>query len=203
MPGLKNLINLGGCPHNPANTAAVLVHYLTFHEMPALDQYNRPLFAYGNIIHDQCERRAHYDAGRFVEEWGDEGHRKGHCLYKMGCKGPEATYNCPTVRWNDGTSWPVKSGHGCIACASHRFWDTKSPFYERLPSVPGFGADVDAGTLGLVLTGGMAAALGLHGIASAARAQMRPIGEEPRGGPTEIAKGSTVVEREGPPEKPS
>ena len=203
VPGLKNLINLGGCPHNPANTAAVLVHYLTFHEMPALDQYNRPLFAYGNIIHDQCERRAHYDAGRFVEEWGDEGHRKGYCLYKMGCKGPEATYNCPTVRWNDATSWPVKSGHGCIACASNRFWDTKSPFYERLPSVPGFGVDVDAGTLGLVLTGGLAAGLGLHGIASAARAQMRPHGEAPRGGPTEIAQGGTVVEREGPPEKPS
>jgi len=202
VPGLKNLINLGGCPHNPANTAAVLVHYLTFHEMPALDQYNRPLFAYGNIIHDQCERRAHYDAGRFVEEWGDEGHRKGYCLYKMGCKGPEATFNCPTVRWNDGTSWPVKSGHGCIACASHRFWDTKSPFYERLPSVPGFGVDVDAGTRGLYLTGGMAAALGLHGIASATRAQFRPRGEEPSG-PTEIARDGAVVEREGPPEKPS
>jgi len=200
VPGLK-VINLGGCPHNPANTTAVLVHYLTFHELPALDQYNRPLFAYGNIIHDQCERRAHYDAGRFVEEWGDEGHRKGHCLYKMGCKGPEATYNCPTVRWNDGTSWPVKSGHGCIACASHRFWDTKSPFYKRLPSVPGFGVDVDAGTLGLVLVGGVAAALGLHGIASVAREQMRPNGEEPRGGPTEIAKNGGLVEREGPPEK--
>ena len=33
VPGLKNLINLGGCPHNPANTAAVLVHYLTFHDL--------------------------------------------------------------------------------------------------------------------------------------------------------------------------
>jgi hydrogenase small subunit len=70
VPGLKNLINLGGCPHNPANTAAVLVHYLTFHELPALEDYRRPLFAHGDIIHDQCERRAHYDAGRFVEEWG-------------------------------------------------------------------------------------------------------------------------------------
>ena len=200
VPGLK-VINLGGCPHNPANTAAGLTHYLTFHEMPALDQYNRPLFAYGNVIHDQCERRAHYDAGRFVEEWGDEGHRKGYCLYKMGCKGPEATYNCPTVRWNGGTSWPVKSGHGCIACASYRFWDTKSPFYKRLPSVPGFPADVDAGTIGLVLTGGMAAGVTLHGIASMARAQIRPRGEEPAGGPTEIAKPSGLIEREGPPEK--
>ena len=64
---------MSGCPHNPANTAALLVHYLTFHDLPALDQYNRPLFAYGRIIHDQCERRAHFDAGRFVTEWGDEG----------------------------------------------------------------------------------------------------------------------------------
>lgn len=137
----------------------MLVHYLTFHEMPELDQYNRPLFAYGNLIHDQCERRAHYDAGRFVEEWGDEAHRKGWCLYKVGCKGPEATYNCPTVRWNGGTSWPVKAGHGCIACASHRFWDTRSPFYDRLPSVPGFGVDVKAEEIGWIGTGLVAGAM--------------------------------------------
>lgn len=159
VPSIKNLVNLGGCPHNPANTAAVLVHYLTFHELPALDQYNRPLFAYGNIIHDQCERRAHYDAGRYVEEWGDEGHRKGWCLYKVGCKGPEATYNCPAVRWNEGTSWPVKAGHGCIACASPRFWDTKSPFYDRLPKVPGFGVDVTAAEIGWAATAAVGAAM--------------------------------------------
>ena len=173
VPSIK-VVNLGGCPHNPANTAAVLTHYLTFHEMPALDQYNRPLFAYGNIIHDQCERRAHYDAGRFVEEWGDEGHRKGYCLYKMGCKGPEATYNCPTVRWNDGTSWPVKSGHGCIACASHRFWDTKSPFYKRLPSVPGFGVDVTAAEIGWVGTGVVAAAMVAQVAGNFVRDRIRP-----------------------------
>ena len=147
VPGLKH-INMNGCPHNPVNTAAVLVHYLTFHDLPAMDQYNRPLFAYGRIIHDQCERRAHYDAGQFVTEWGDEGHRKGWCLYKMGCKGPAATFNCPIAQWNDHTSWPVRAGHGCIACASPRFWDHMSPFYDRLPSVPGFGVEHTAGEIG-------------------------------------------------------
>lgn len=171
------VINLGGCPQNPVNTAAVLVHYLTFGELPATDQYHRPLFAYGRIIHDQCERRAHYDAGRYVQEWGDEGHRKGWCLYKMGCKGPEATYNCPSVRWNDGTSWPVKAGHGCLACASHRFWDTRSPFYDRLPSVPGFGVDVTAGEIGLLVTGAVAGATVVHGIASAIRDRARAADE--------------------------
>jgi hydrogenase small subunit len=161
VPGAK-VINLGGCPQNPANTAAVLVHYLTFGEMPQLDRYNRPLFAYGDLIHDQCERRAYYDAGLFVEAWGDEGHRKGYCLYKMGCKGPSATYNCPEVRWNDGTSWPVQAGHNCIGCASPEFWSSMSPFYARLPNVPGFGADTTAETIGLAVIGGTAALMAAH-----------------------------------------
>ena len=161
------VVNLGGCPHNAANTVAVLVHYLTFGEMPALDRYNRPLFAYGDLIHDQCERRAHYDAGLFVEEWGDEGSRKGYCLYKMGCKGPAATYNCPTVRWNEGTSWPVEAGHGCIACAAPKFWSEMSPFYSRLPNVPGFGVDTTAEKIGLA-TVGVVAGLGVvHGVGKA------------------------------------
>jgi hydrogenase small subunit len=176
VPGI-NVVNLGGCPHNVANTAAVLVHYLTFKKLPPLDQYNRPLFAYGNIIHDQCERRAHYDAGRFVEEWGDIGSRKGWCLYKMGCKGPDATYNCPTVRWNQGTSWPVKSGHGCIACASNRFWDTMSPFYKPLPSVPGFGVDTTAEKIGWGVVGATAALTAAHGLVSIARNRRKKAGD--------------------------
>jgi len=167
------VINLGGCPQNPANTAAVLVHYLTFGALPAVDQYNRPLFAYGRVIHDQCERRAHFDAGRYVQEWGDEGHRRGWCLYKMGCKGPQATFNCPSVRFNDGTSWPVKAGHGCVGCGAYNFWETKSPFYERLPNVPGFGFDVSAGKIGIGITAAVAGATAVHGIASAIRDRMR------------------------------
>jgi len=174
VPNVPNLINLGGCPHNPVNTAAVLVHYLTFQELPELDQYRRPLFAYGNLIHDQCERRAHYDAGRYVEEWGDEGARKGWCLYKMGCKGPEANYNCPSVQWNGATSWPVKAGHGCIACASPRFWDTKSPFYDRLPKVPGFGVDVKAEEIGWIGTAAVGGAMIAQVVGNIVRDNIKP-----------------------------
>ena len=197
VPGIK-VVNLGGCPANPANTAAVLVHYLTFGELPALDQYNRPLFAYGRIIHDQCERRAHYDAGRYVEEWGDEGHRRGWCLYKMGCKGPQATFNCPAIRWNDQTSWPVKAGHGCVACASYRFWDTQSPFYKRLPQVPGFSVDTTAGEIGLALTAGVAGATLAHGIASALRDRFR---KHPAAGPPPAQVGTKAGEGPTPPPK--
>jgi len=185
VPGIK-VVNMAGCPHNPANTAALLVHYLTFHEMPALDPYGRPLFAYGRVIHDQCERRAHYDAGRFVTEWGDEGHRKGWCLYKMGCKGPEATFNCPIVQWNDHTSWPVRAGHGCIACASPRFWDHMSPFYQSLPAVPGFGVEMSAGKLGIGLVAATLAGVTAHGLIGA----IRPAPTPPSAGPAVEARPS-------------
>ncbi|MBM4422457.1 MAG: hydrogenase small subunit [Chloroflexi bacterium] len=119
----KPVLNLPGCPYNVVNLTATVVHFLTFGELPAMDQLNRPLFAYGARIHDNCERRGHFDAGEFALQWGDEGHRKGWCLYRLGCKGPVAFHNCPSVRWNDGANWPVGSGHGCIGCSEPDFWE--------------------------------------------------------------------------------
>jgi hydrogenase small subunit len=178
VEGLVNgvpIINLPGCPMNVQNLTAVVVHYLTFGAWPATDQKKRPLFAYGSRIHDDCERRAHFDAGQFVEDWGDYGHRKGWCLYKMGCKGPETFHKCPIVRWNDGTSWPIGAGHGCVGCSEPGFWDTMSPFYERLPSVPGFGVETTADNVGLGIVAGVTGAFALHGIASAIRAKAQPV----------------------------
>jgi len=172
VPGIQ-VVNMGGCPVNAVNGAALITHYLAFKHMPELDRYGRPLFAHASLIHDQCEKRAHFDAGRFVERWGDEGHVKGWCLYHMGCKGPVATYNCPTVRWNGATSWPVQAGHGCISCAAYRFWDNASPFYARLPSVPGFGVQTTAGTVGLAVLGGVAAATAAHAVGSVVRGAVR------------------------------
>jgi hydrogenase small subunit len=68
----------------------------------------------------------------------------------------------------------VKSGHGCIACASPRFWDTKSPFYERLPHPTGFGVDVTASEIGWTFVGAVAAATAVHGIAHAVRGKLHP-----------------------------
>lgn len=168
VPGL-NLINIPGCPPNAVNMTAAVVHYLTFGELPATDHYKRPLFAFGQTIHDSCERRAHYDAGRFVQEYGDEGHRKGWCLYKMGCKGPSTYHNCPAVRWNEGTSWPVMVGHGCIGCSEPDFWDAMSPFYRRLPDVPGFGVQATADGLGLTVAAVVGGGFAAHGAASGVR----------------------------------
>jgi hydrogenase small subunit len=162
------VVNLSACPFNAANITGLLVHYLTFGKLPALDSLGRPKFAYGKRIHDACERRAHFDAGQYATRFGDEGHRLGFCLYQLGCKGPATHQNCPTVRWNEGMNWPIGAGHPCVGCAEPAFWDTMTPFYERLPKVDGFGVDVSADTLGVGIVAGTAAAFTAHGIVKAA-----------------------------------
>ncbi len=119
----KPVLNLPGCPYNVVNLTATVVHFLTFGALPAMDELHRPLFAYGALIHDNCERRGHFDRGEFVRAWGDAGHQAGWCLYQMGCKGPVTSHNCPSVRWNEGVSWPVGGGHGCIGCSEPSFWE--------------------------------------------------------------------------------
>jgi hydrogenase small subunit len=160
------LINLPGCPVNGDNLAATLVHYLTFKEMPATDMRGRPLFAYSGLIHNQCERRAHFEFGEFVLAWGDEAAQKGWCLYKMGCKGPESFANCPTVRYAAGTSWNVQAGHGCIGCTMPGFWDAMGPAYARLPAPIPFVPDVTSDQIGQVLVAGVAGLAVVHGGAS-------------------------------------
>jgi hydrogenase small subunit len=131
VPGLANLACLPGCPVNVVNLSATIVHYLVNGALPARNGDGRPGFAYGDEVHERCERKNHYEHERFVHAWGDAGHRQGWCLREMGCKGPETKHNCPTVRWNDGTSWPIAAGHPCIGCASPNFWDRMSPFYSE------------------------------------------------------------------------
>jgi hydrogenase small subunit len=123
----SDIVTIPGCPSNPYNFLACVVHFLTFGKLPPTDNQGRPLFAYSRLVHENCERRAHFDAGRFALEFGDEGHRKGFCLYKLGCKGPETFANCPAVLFGDVgmQSWPVGTGHPCIGCTTKGIGFTK------------------------------------------------------------------------------
>lgn len=151
----KPLINVPGCPPIPVVITGVVAHYLTFGTIPELDHLQRPKSFYGDTIHDRCYRRTFYDQGKFAETFDDEGARLGWCLYKLGCKGP-TTYNaCATTKWNEGTSFPIESGHGCIGCSEPKFWDAGG-FYEALSEPTGalgtaakvaVGAGVAAGAL--------------------------------------------------------
>ncbi len=123
----KPVVTIPGCPASPYNLLSTVVHFLTFGKLPELDEKGRPKFAYSRLIHENCERRAHFDAGRFAQEFGDEGHRKGFCLYKLGCKGPETYANCPSILFGDvgSGSWPVGTGHPCIGCSEQGIGFTK------------------------------------------------------------------------------
>lgn len=130
----KPVINVPGCPPIPTVITGVLAHYLTFGSIPELDSLGRPKVFYGDSIHDRCYRRSFYDRGLFAETFDDEGAKKGWCLYRLGCKGPVTHNACATLKWNQQTSWPVESGHGCLGCSEPDFWDAGS-FYKAL-SVP-------------------------------------------------------------------
>jgi hydrogenase small subunit len=136
ITGIPRLINMPGCPMNVTNLTALITYYLANQAWPPMDTTGRPVFAYGADIHDNCPRKSHYKAGRFVQAWGDAGHVQGWCLFQMGCRGPRTHHNCSSVQWNEGTNWPVGAGHPCIGCSEGGFWDSLSPFYVPLPGHP-------------------------------------------------------------------
>ena len=161
----KPVIKVPGCPPIGEVMAGVIVHYLTFGRIPELDRIGRPKAFYSKRVHDTCYRRAYYDAGLFVESFDDENAKKGYCLYKVGCKGP-STYNaCGVMKWNEGTSFPIQSGHPCIGCSEENFWDN-GRLYERASSFAGFGIEADADNWGKVALGVTAAAIAGHAIAT-------------------------------------
>jgi hydrogenase small subunit len=106
----------------------------------------------------------------------------------MGCKGPVTFHNCPAVRYNDGVSWPVQSGHGCIACSEPDFWElglynqadltaygftpptTYAPVQQPTANLDPFSAGVIGAVAGI--------AVGAAGVA-AYKALSTPDGDEP------------------------
>ena len=155
----KPIINISGCPPIPAVITGVLAHYLTFGELPALDELGRPKAFYAETIHDRCYRRRFYDQGKFAKTFDDEGARNGWCLYELGCKGPTTRNACATTKWNGGAGFPIEAGHGCLGCSEPNFWDAGS-FYTplsaptadittvaKIAAVAGVGAAVALGAL--------------------------------------------------------
>ncbi len=162
----RPVVNISGCPPSSTNITGMLMYFIMFGKLPALDLLNRPKWAYGARVHDNCERRGHFDAGEFVEMFGDNAAENGYCLYKRGCKGPYTYNNCPQIRFNSHTSWPVMAGHGCIGCSEPDFWDTMADFEQPLSNQPVRGVDVTADKIGTVVLGVAAVGIAAHAVAS-------------------------------------
>jgi hydrogenase small subunit len=173
----KPIVNVQGCPPIAAVMVGVVVHLLAFDRIPQLDHLNRPKAFYSRRVHDTCYRRPNYDAGLFVESFDDENAKRGYCLYKMGCKGPVTYNSCGIIKWNDGTSYPIQSGHPCIGCAEAGFWDN-GPFYRHLPSFAGFGIESTADKIGIGLGIATAAGIAAHALVTNIR-KHKEIANEP------------------------
>jgi hydrogenase small subunit len=190
------VINLPTCPVNPEWVVAILVQVLLEGALAdgsilkTLDEQGRPKMIYGSTIHDNCPRRGHFENGEFVKfgsatQAADEA--AGWCLYEVGCKGPQTKTNCPLVRWNRSISWCVESGSPCIGCGTAdalkggtgNWVDASTPFLSRSNNVrlPGVGG-VQPSTIGAVVGGAAAAALVVHGVASATKGRVKGVPTE-------------------------
>lgn len=164
------VVNMPGCPANPEWLIAVLVDVVMMGELPELDGQRKPSGIYGQTIHDNCERRGHFENGEFVYEFGSEEEAKGYCLYPLGCRGPQTNSNCSVVLWNHKRSWCVQAGSPCIGCCEahpddpgHNWVEVNTPFYKRHRDLRIGGLTFQPTTAAVAVTGLVAAALVVHG----------------------------------------
>jgi len=122
------LLNIPGCPPHPDWLVGTLVAVIRYGlDAVEVDELARPKMFYGRNIHETCQRRADFDAGRFAKKFGDAG-----CLYELGCKGPITAADCPTRMWNSGTNWCIGAGHPCHGCVEPEFPDRNAPLYLKI-----------------------------------------------------------------------
>jgi len=122
----KKVINVSGCPPIAEVIAGTLIYWILNKKAPALDSNLRPKMFYGETVHDECYRKEFFEDGLFVNSFDDAGARKGYCLFNMGCKGPITHNACTTLKWNQGTGFPMEAGHGCLGCSEPGFWDKEA-----------------------------------------------------------------------------
>jgi NiFe hydrogenase small subunit HydA len=166
--GDATVINIPRCPGNAEDMLATLSYVLYYQKLPELDSIGRPTFLYGELLHENCERRAHFEEGNFIESFGDEHTADNWCWFKMGCKGPVTHAPCPLTRWNGHQRWCINVGP-CTGCSEPGFWDTMTPFYEHVPdvNVPWLFGVSDT-TVTYALAGVTAVAVGAHFIGQVA-----------------------------------
>jgi hydrogenase small subunit len=126
----KPVINISTCPVHTDHLVGTILYVLVTGKIPELDSKGRPAMYFGDkrLIHDNCRRRGHFDAGEFLTDWNDP-KQKDWCLLQKGCKGPMAYTDCSIRRWNDGINFCLDCGGLCQACGEPLFYERVSPLY--------------------------------------------------------------------------
>ena len=174
------VVNIPGCPANPEWLVSVLVDVIMLDSKQLkLTSDSKPEGIFGQTIHDNCERRGHFENGEFVYKFGSEEEAKGYCLYPLGCRGPQTKSTCGITMWNNRRSWCVQAGSPCIGCCEanpndpgDNWVEVNTPFYKRHRDLRIGDWMVQPGTIALTLTGLVAAALVVHGFGMKATGRM-------------------------------
>jgi hydrogenase small subunit len=126
----KPVINISTCPVHTDHLVGTILYVLVTGKIPELDSKGRPVMYFGDkrLLHDNCRRRGHFDAGEFLTDWNDP-KQKDWCLLQKGCKGPMAYIDCSIRRWNDGINFCLDCGGLCQACGEPDFYDKVTPLY--------------------------------------------------------------------------
>ena len=175
------VVNIPGCPANPEWLMAILTQVVLMadkvDEKAAatldyldLNAEGKPAGIFGQTIHDNCERRGHFENGEFVYDFGSKEEALGYCLYPLGCKGPQTKANCGVTLWNNRRSWCIQGGSPCLGCCEanpndpgDNWVEVNTPFYERHRDLNIGGWFVQPTVIAGGLTALVAAALVIHG----------------------------------------
>ena len=172
----KPVINVGGCPSHPDWFVGTVLEALLFLQKKGklnLNENGMSKTFFGQLIHENCERRASFDSGLFLEDWNQNNPDMKLCMFKMGCKGPVTYADCPVRRWNSKVNWCVGANGPCHGCASPAFYEELSPLYQPLPNVNFEGITPAVDVLGWVAAGATAVGVGAHYL-------YKQLGEKPK-----------------------
>lgn len=174
------VINVPGCPPNPEWLVAILVDVVLLKVLPELNSENKPAVIFNQTIHDNCQRRGHFENGEFVYQFGSEEEKKGYCLYAVGCRGPQTKSNCGVVRYNHRRSWCVEAGAPCIGCCEanpndpgDNWVEVNTPFFKRHRDLRIGDWMVQPETIAVGLTAIVAAGIAVHGFGIKASGRMK------------------------------
>lgn len=175
------VINIPGCPVNPEWIMSVLVDVVMLEDpsLIELNDKNMPASIFNQTIHDNCERRGHFENGEFVYEFGSEEEAKGYCLYPLGCRGPQTKANCGVTMYNNRRSWCVQAGSPCLGCCEadpnnpgDNWVEVNTPFYKRFRDLNIGDLKFQPEPVAWALTGIVAAVLIIHGFGMKATGRM-------------------------------
>ncbi len=166
------VVNIPGCPVNPEWVMSVLVDVVMLQDptLLELNSFNEPAGLFNQTIHDNCERRGHFENGEFVYEFGSEEEKLGYCLYPLGCRGPQTKALCGVTLWNNRRSWCVQAGAPCIGCCEanpnnpgDNWVEVNTPFRARFRDLRIQELKFQPEPVAWAITGIVAVALVIHG----------------------------------------